>query len=278
MRVCLIFQKMNKKKILLNLIRWLSEIAPLFAIFYIKDCSKRLIDKKKLFKAIIQNDENVLKCHKTEVEDFKSKENVDERNLKECHEKEIERKKTIEEKAKASLLAITLAITLMLGIITFILKNPIEIGKSDLLHNSKFVLIFSCGVLYFLYAGWAALRSIRIDEFAEISLEDEIRIKQNQASRNKELVQCIELNRLVTRKRSNYLDSSYIGIRNGIICLSICFVILIANVQGISINVTKTAFQKWFFKNKQQINKTIETKEVNKNDSQPLKSKESLLK
>lgn len=271
MQKYLIFSKI--KNIFFRLVGLASEVVPLFSLFHIWDSENKLIRKKKFFKALEKKDSETLSKHIADSNDFNRKKTINVDDIKHCHEREIERKKTIEEKAKACLLAITLSITLILGMVTLIFKNPIEIDKSNILRNSGFILIFSCGVLYFLYAGYAASRSIRIDEFSDISLEDEIKIKEEKASRQEELIQCIELNRLVTRKRSNYLDSSYIGIRNGIICLSLCFVILILNAQGINVDAVKSAFRKKILKNRESIVKIQEIKNVDKASNNNLKSK-----
>jgi len=219
------------KKVIFTVARFLSEIFPCLVLAYVWDCNRKIEEKEKFFKAIAENDENYLNEHKDEKEKFMVKTDLSLSNIEECHKKEIERKKTLEDKAKSNLLAITISISLMLGILGLALKDKTVLVAGNSCFLVKIIMIiFSCGVLYFLYGGWAALRAIRTDKFGELYINDEVRINKKEVKREDELIKCIELNTLVTRKRSNYIDSSYIGIRNGIICLGACFIIVMCVV------------------------------------------------
>lgn len=219
------------KKVIFTIARYLSEILPCLVLTYVWDGNRKIEEKKKLFKAIAENDEQYLNKHKDEKENFMEKIGLSLSEIKECHQKEIERKKTIEDKAKSNLSAITISISLMLGILGLVLKDRTVLATGSSCGLAKIIMIiFSCGVLYFLYGGWAALKAIRTDEFGELYINDEVKINKKEVKREDELIKCIELNTLVTRKRSNYIDSSYIGIRNGIICLGVCLIILMCTV------------------------------------------------
>ncbi|MCM8762807.1 MAG: hypothetical protein NC938_06420 [Candidatus Omnitrophica bacterium] len=213
-------------KNILLVVRFLYQAFPCLVWLYVWDGNRKIEEKESLFKAMQENNEEYVKKHEKEKNNFIAKANLSLSEIEKCHTKEIERKKIIEEKAKANLLAITVSISLMLGVVGLILKDKanITIDKDWL---TKIIFVFSIGVLYFLWGGLAALSSIRTDKFGEVYIDDKVRNKGDEAKEKEELVKCIELNTLVTMKRSNYIDSSYVGIRNGIICLGVCFALLV---------------------------------------------------
>ncbi len=230
-----IFIDLMKNKKIESIVRHLYQIIPFLVWFYYPVTYEKIKEYKKLFTAIQTNDVKYLEEHRLEEENFKAKTQLSLSAIEASHKNEIERKKTIEDKAKANLLAITVSVSLMLGTIGLILKNETTIiSNKDLLFGMTFM--FSVGVLYFLWGGLAALSSIRTGEFGEIFINDEVKINGDETKKKAELVNCIELNTILTMERSNYIDSSYVGIRNGIICLVVFFILMVVFLAKVVFN------------------------------------------
>jgi chromosome segregation ATPase len=148
--------------------------------------------------------------------------------LKNFYQKEQDRKTTIETKAAASLFIIGLSVTLILGSLEFI-RN----FESGVVFKFIVFLILIVGVVYLLFSGVAALKALIIRELYDEDIND--RIKEDKSKLNIEalgdknrLVQFyrnIKLNQLVTNIRSNYVYATFIGIRNGIMLISIFFMV-----------------------------------------------------
>ncbi len=150
------------------------------------------------------------------------------KELTEHHHKEIERKKVIEDKAKASLFIIALSITLILGSLGFIKGRGVTL-------EPHILLILTTGVIYLLLSGITSIRALNIREFYDIYLEN--RIEENRGNLNimsldnqdriARFYKIINLNQLMTMIRSNYVYATFIGIRNGIILLSLFFILVV---------------------------------------------------
>lgn len=150
------------------------------------------------------------------------------KELTEHHHKEIERKKVIEDKAKASLFIIALSITLILGSLGFIKGRGVTL-------EPYILLILTTGVIYLLLSGITSIRALNIREFYDIYLEN--RIEENRGNLNimsldnqdriARFYKIINLNQLMTMIRSNYVYATFIGIRNGIILLSLFFILVV---------------------------------------------------
>jgi len=229
------FIDLMKNKKIEFIVRRLYQIIPLLVWVHYFGIHEKIKEHKKLFTAIEINDETYLKEHKIEEENFKAKTQLSLSAIEASHKNEIERKKTIEDKAKANLLAITVSVSLMLGIVGLILKKETTIiPNKDLLF--WMTIMFSVGVLYFLWGGVVALSSIRTGEFGEIFINDEVKINGDETKKKAELLNCIELNTILTMERSNFIDSSYVGIRNGIICLVVFFIMMVVFLAKVVFN------------------------------------------
>lgn len=151
--------------------------------------------------------------------------------LKEYHQKEVNRKKIIEDKAKASLFIIVLSTTLILGSLGFI-------EEGGVIFKFHILLILIIGVIYLLLSGITSIKALNIRKFYDVYLDNRVKEtkgKLNVLSLNKEdrisqLYKIIKLNQLMTIIRSNYVYATFVGIRNGIILISLFFVIVVCNV------------------------------------------------
>ncbi len=165
-----------------------------------------------------------------EVYELKKEEDELIKELKEYHQKEIDRKKVIEEKAKASLFVITLSITLLLGSL-----NLFNDGKNEVIVKFPILFIlFILGLIYLIFSGFASVHALNIGKIYDISVDDRIKkiegkhIIKNFNKRDwiNQLYKNIVLNQKRTNIRSNYVYAAFIGIRNGIILISIFFIIV----------------------------------------------------
>lgn len=154
-------------------------------------------------------------------------------DIKECHKNERSRKEIIEDKAKASLFVISLSVTLLLGSLDFI-KDP----NSGIIFKIFMFLILVLGLSYFLLSGYSSIRAFNIRKFFDIDINELIKEKEgklniiNLSDKDKisEMYKNIKINQLITNIRSNYVDATFIGIRNGIILISLFFIIVIVNI------------------------------------------------
>ena len=178
--------------------------------------------------------EEVLKNKKNELKiDFEidNNQNVDEliEELEVYHQKEVERKKTIEDKAKSSLFVIALSVTLILGSLNFI--KDIKTGTNFTL----ILLLLFLGLIYLVLSGVSSIKALNISEFHDIYIGDLINEKEDEKNikiidkkdRAEQLYKNIKLNQLKTNIKSNYVYATFVGIRNGIILISLFFIIFV---------------------------------------------------
>lgn len=149
--------------------------------------------------------------------------------LKRYQEKERNQRDRIDDKAKASLFIIALTITLIIGSLNFI--NGI--GKQ----NIPFVLfgILILGVIYLISAGIASIKAFNVREFHDIYFfqgieKDNAKYKLIDKKKEVNLLHSyIELNQERTRISTNYVYSTFIDIRNGLILVALFFITAIFN-------------------------------------------------
>lgn len=149
--------------------------------------------------------------------------------LKRYQKKERNQRDRIDDKAKASLFIIALTITLIIGSLNFI--NGI--GKQNIPLVSFVILIL--GVIYLISAGIASIKAFNVREFHDIYFFEGIE-KDNDKykiiDKKKEvnlLHSYIELNQERTRISTNYVYSTFIDIRNGLILVALFFITAIFN-------------------------------------------------
>jgi len=158
------------------------------------------------------------------------------KELEDCHKKETERKKIIEDKAKSSLLVITISVTLVLGSLNFF--RDIKDGTNFVYIISLFSLFL--GLIYLLLSGISSIQALNIEEYYDINIDDRITVTNDRQNiknfdiknRIEEIYKNIKLNQLITTTRGNYVSATLIGIRNGIILISLFFIIAVVTVEN----------------------------------------------
>jgi hypothetical protein len=155
------------------------------------------------------------------------------KELNEFHQQEKGRKGTVEDKAKACLFIIALTITLILGSLNFI--KGVEPGTPFYLPG---IVILIIGVIFLFLSGITAIKALNVREYHDIQLHNRVRedgtklniIKEEREERISLLYKIIKLNQLTTNIRSNYVYATFIGIRNGIILISIFFILAVTDL------------------------------------------------
>ncbi|HEU0144129.1 MAG TPA: hypothetical protein VFQ47_05030 [Nitrososphaera sp.] len=151
--------------------------------------------------------------------------------LKEYQNQENDRGKVIDDKAKSSLIVVTLSITVMLAGLNFIKDAKITFGYP------LFILVL-LGVTYLVISGITAVKALNISEFFTLHPDDWLEQGQDKPTiiglqripRIKMLYAVIKANELALTIRTNFVDATFIGIRNGITLLALAFIIAVGNI------------------------------------------------
>lgn len=180
-------------------------------------CTEDILIKKE--KDIFQNE------YKINLDNKKDKIILDE--IKDFYNKEIERKQRIESKAKAVLFIISLTISFALGSLNFLFDNKLA-------DNSWILLFLIIGIMYLILSAITCIKSLNIKGFYGWHLRDRFEETDSQIIEvneytNKDLIlfyyKTIKANQFKLTMKTNYIYSTYIGLRNGIIMISLFFII-----------------------------------------------------
>ncbi len=155
------------------------------------------------------------------------------KTLFEYNVKERDRKNTIDEKAKASLFIVTLAITIVLASLNFIKDKTsiLDLGGIPL-------IMLIMGVVYLLLSGITSIAALNIREFYGVGLVEVIKENDGRYSFENtdevkiinKLFKYINLNQMITNISANYIYATFIGIRNGIILIAAFFIAIVGKV------------------------------------------------
>jgi hypothetical protein len=153
------------------------------------------------------------------------------KELEEYRDSENDRKKVIDDKAKSSLFVVTLSITVILAGLNFIKDGKVTF-------RPPLLLLMIVGVAYFVLSAITAVRALNVREFYTLGPDDWIDQAQEQPTvmslqkltRVKMLYAAVKANELTLNIKTNFVDATFIGIRNGIILLSLAFIIAVGNI------------------------------------------------
>lgn len=137
--------------------------------------------------------------------------------LKEQYENTIKTKEKLEDKAKANIIGITIAISLILGaseIISSVRENTRNVAIPWLV----FVLLL-VSVIYMVYAGLLAVHMLTDENVVWVVSLDSI--ASGEEKLRDDYDSCIAQNQRKNIIRNNYVFTSYACIRNSLICLLI---------------------------------------------------------
>lgn len=158
--------------------------------------------------------------------------------LKNQYTDEIYAKDKLEAKVKTNLIGITIAITLILGA-SGILETIYEKSAHPSIFWIVFVLLISA-TIYLIGAGWLSIK-VLFDENT-IHLVDLNSFVVGEAALREEYGKCISQNRDRNRIRNNCGYTSYICIRNALVCLFIVFIVSVVPYAATGNNATDKAY------------------------------------
>jgi len=137
-------------------------------------------------------------------------------------EAERERRKSIEEKARANLAAVTIALTIVVvGPASLVaqVRTPGDLGTAQL----PIAVLLAIAALYFLWAGHMALKALLLREWWQLAPDEEL---WDEAKRAEHTWWYILMNQKVTLEKTNALDVSYTGMKSGMVILVLLLFIL----------------------------------------------------
>lgn len=143
------------------------------------------------------------------------------------HKNSTEQMKSLEDKARISLMGITIVISIITGLAAsfFSLGN----GQFHIVMKILIVLLSAMSVVYMSMAGWAALKVLGdLNKVDELSPEASILPEKEKL---KKIAVCTELNINRNLMRNNLIYVSYRNILYAIVLLSLAFILIgVANV------------------------------------------------
>ena len=141
-------------------------------------------------------------------------------------DQEAARRRIIEDKAKTNALAITLALSAMLAGIALVGNLP---GSSNNFLDKLVWLVMVLqflGIVFLLFGGLLALRALGVVPTQMWTLADDRRSVSEEAKKL-EIAGYLEYNQHYTNIKSNYVDTSYNCIRNGVITLAMAALVAV---------------------------------------------------
>lgn len=164
---------------------------------------------------------------------IESRKNLDEsiNILKSIYDREVNRKKTIEDKAKSSLFIVSLTISFTLGSLGFL-------NSMGLLSEVYILVLLIIGLVYLMLSGINCINVLSITEYYYIHpnnqiIESESKLIFNNFKKEEianYLYKINKLNELIIQIKTNFAYSTLVGIRNGMVFLTIFFITIILNI------------------------------------------------
>jgi hypothetical protein len=139
---------------------------------------------------------------------------------------DMERRKSIEDKAKANLLAITIGFTVLFASLNVVGKRAWDVAVGRPWTVSSFIFL-TIGVSYLIYGGLKAIDALQIARIYSPSPADESGVCE--AVRKIKLLWCLQQNERTSLLRTNAISVSYRSIRNGVISLAALVLIIAAH-------------------------------------------------
>jgi hypothetical protein len=136
---------------------------------------------------------------------------------------DAERRRSVDDKARANLVSITVGFTVLLVGLNVVgkseLKAPME-GWWGIL----FLALFMLGVVYLMYGGLKALEALQIAKVFSPSAADESGVCE--AVRRVNLLWCLQQNERTSILRTNAVSVSHRSIRNGVVSLAVLILLM----------------------------------------------------
>lgn len=188
-----------------------------------------------LYKSIKKLNEKVEKLNQPENEKQRNyeyasnKENIDEKVFLESLKYTLETKKILEDKAKSTLIAITISSSLIVNL----LKSLQDMKSNSILLLVLLVLVGFVSLLYMVIAGVLSLYSIgEVNTFAIMFPEDYL---LHEKEKKTLMADNIEYNYLCNLKRNNFMSTSYRCMITSISLLVVIYIITVIDL-GVGYN------------------------------------------
>jgi hypothetical protein len=179
-------------------------------------------------RAILQQIAEATKMYAQEIDRLRPiADGVTDDDLRRYMSFEAERRKSIDEKAKANLVAITIGFTVLLASLNFIGKNELKAPLGGWWATLSFLLLIS-GVVYLIYGGLKALDALQIAQVYSPSGGDESGVSE--AVRKVNLLWCLQQNEKTSLLRTNAVSVSYRSIRNGVFSLALLILVMAGRI------------------------------------------------
>lgn len=134
---------------------------------------------------------------------------------------DLARRRTIEEKAKMSLIGITTSTSIVFAGLNLVSGNAV-VGMEPVSLRATYGFLLCLAMLYYMFGALSSLKALEVGEVFGLSLEDESRSCEDVQVRV--LVSALERNQNLTRIRANYAYASMACLRNGTILLLVFIV------------------------------------------------------
>ena len=134
-----------------------------------------------------------------------------------------QRLKSIEDKARANLLGITIGIAVLFSVFDLFAGGELAASVPEWL-PILLLFLFAVSVFYLLVGGMMALEALRLRPVFMPSLREEA--TADERMRVVQAVWALKQNERTGLMRTNALSVSFDGIRNGVVCLAVAFVVL----------------------------------------------------
>lgn len=192
------------------------------AIPHLHSCIANIKIKKKICGNESEDEnENLKSLYNSMFSPSETLDNLGLGNLKELYRHEIERKTNFENKAKTNVIAVTIAVTLVLGAYTMIQNIASKYKCFGV--NILAVVLFSLAVIYMLCAGIASINVI-----VEKTIVQKIDYGLKNLNQKKEdYYFSIAVNRAYNLIRNNSISDCYRCIRNSLVILVIIMIVAI---------------------------------------------------
>ncbi len=156
------------------------------------------------------------------LEGISHKESITTDTLKAEYENTLAIKDKLEGKAKSNIFAVTISITLVMG--GDALLNAVRIENTPLAIRVIALVIYLSSILYLICAGLLSLHTLMNNNSISVI---KLSSNANDNSLREDISCCIEYNLKKNITRNNAIYTTYICIRNGLICL---FTVLLLSI------------------------------------------------
>jgi hypothetical protein len=156
------------------------------------------------------------------IDNLPNQEKISTEVLKAEYENTLVIKDKLESKAKTNIFAVTISITLVMG--ADALLGTVKTRYASVVIEIMSLVIYIAAIIYLICAGLISIRtlmnnnSISVIELSSYASDDTLRA---------DIDRCVSYNRNMNTIRNNAIYTSYVCIRNGLICL---FVVLVLSV------------------------------------------------